>query len=64
MPQISYKELAKLLKRNGCRFIRQANGSHEIWFSTKTNRHFTLSKTIKADGTYHAVLKQAGIKNS
>ena len=62
MPQISYKKLAKLLKDNGCSLVKQCKGSHEIWSSPKTGKHFSVSKTIKANGTYYAILKQAGIK--
>lgn len=62
MPQISYKEIVKILKENNCKFIREGKGSHEIWYSPITQKRFTVSKTIKADGTYFAILKQAGIK--
>lgn len=62
MPQISYKDIVKILKNNKCEYKREGKGSHEIWYSPITQKHFTVSKTIKADGTYFAILKQAGIK--
>jgi predicted RNA binding protein YcfA (HicA-like mRNA interferase family) len=64
VPQISYKALIKILKQNGCVLLRDGKGSHEIWFSKITNRNFVVSKTIKASGTYYAVLKQAGIQKN
>ena len=62
MPQISYKDIVKILKNNKCEYKREGKGSHEIWYSPITQKHFTVAKTIKADGTYFAILKQAGIK--
>ena len=62
MPQISYKDIVKILKNNKCEYKREGKGSHEIWYSPITQKHFTVSKTIKADGTYFEILKQAGIK--
>ena len=62
MPQISYKALIKILKENNCYLKRQSKGSHETWYSPITKIYFTVSKTIKADGTYYAILKSAGIK--
>jgi len=32
-----HREIARLLKRLGFRFDRQAAGNHEIWFNTVTN---------------------------
>ena len=57
MPQISYKEIIKILKNNKCEYKREGKGSHEIWY-----KYFTISKTIKANGTYYSILKQAGIQ--
>lgn len=62
MPQISYKEIIKILKNNKCEYKREGKGSHEIWYSNITNKYFTISKTIKANGTYYSILKQAGIQ--
>jgi predicted RNA binding protein YcfA (HicA-like mRNA interferase family) len=60
--QINYKNLVKILKENDCYFLRQGKGSHEIWRSNINKKPFIVSKTIKAEGTWCAVLKQAGIK--
>jgi predicted RNA binding protein YcfA (HicA-like mRNA interferase family) len=63
VPQISYRDLTELLKENGCYLKAQGKGSHEKWYSPITNRCFTVSVNIKAVGTYHHILKEAGIKN-
>lgn len=62
MPQISYKDIVKILKNNKCEYKREGKGSHEIWYSPITKKYFTVSKTIKANGTYYNILKQAGIQ--
>jgi len=48
----------------GFQFHRQAVGSHEIWFSSKTG-HFTTVPNHTGDmpeGTLRAILKQAGVE--
>lgn len=56
-----YPELARLLKDAGCEFVRQGKGSHEIWYSPKTCRKFTVPKnTVKAH-TANNALKDAGL---
>lgn len=56
-----YDQLIKLLKKNGCSFIRQGKGSHEIWFSPLNNAYFPVSYTINSRHTANGILKQAGI---
>jgi predicted RNA binding protein YcfA (HicA-like mRNA interferase family) len=56
-----YRELTAILKTNGCTFVRQGNGSHEIWFSPITDRSFTVAVTIQSRHTANAILKQAGL---
>lgn len=57
-------ELKKILKKNGCYIIRHG-GNHDIWFSPKTGKKFTVerhdSKEI-AVGTANGILKDAGLK--
>jgi len=31
------KQLKKMLKKNGCYFVRSGKGDHEIWFIIKIN---------------------------
>lgn len=39
-----YPALARMLRDAGCSFVRQAKGSHEIWFSPITGRKFTVPR--------------------
>jgi predicted RNA binding protein YcfA (HicA-like mRNA interferase family) len=55
-----YRELVAILRENGCYFVRQGKGSHEIWFSPLTNRPVTVPRTTKSRHTANDVLKQAG----
>ncbi|WP_307010863.1 type II toxin-antitoxin system HicA family toxin [Acinetobacter calcoaceticus] len=56
-----YHQLVEILKNNHCVFVREAKGSHQIWFSPITNRNFTVAYTITSRHTANAILKQAGI---
>ncbi len=58
-----YREIIKQLKRAGFEFDRQAAGSHEIWFNSKTDRYTTVPNHPgdMPEGTLRAILKQAGI---
>lgn len=49
------------LRQNGCHFVRQGKGDHEIWFSPLTSRHVTVDSKIKSRHTANEILKQAGI---
>ena len=44
-------------------FHRQAAGSHEIWFNSRTSRYTTIPNHPGdiPEGTLRAILKQAGI---
>ncbi|MCD6565984.1 MAG: type II toxin-antitoxin system HicA family toxin [Bacteroidales bacterium] len=37
-----YRVIIKRLKLFGFEFLRQAAGSHEIWYNKKTNRYTTI----------------------
>ncbi len=58
-----YKDIIKKLKKFGFKFVRQAAGSHEIWFNPDTNRYTTIPNHPKdmPEGTLRAIIKQAGI---
>jgi len=58
-----YREIVNLLKKFGFEFYRQAAGSHEIWYNSKTNRFTTIPNHTgdMPEGTLRAILKQAGI---
>jgi predicted RNA binding protein YcfA (HicA-like mRNA interferase family) len=55
------RDLKKVLGDHGCRYKRQGNGSHEVWYSPITQRHITVPMKIKSRHTANAILKQAGI---
>ena len=56
-------EIKRMLKENGCHFVRQGKGDHEIWLSALTNRHFVVDAKIKSRHTANGIMKQAGIKH-
>lgn len=56
-----YRELKRLLTEAGCKMIRQGNGSHEIWFSPKTNANFTVPYDCQKRHTANGILKSAGL---
>lgn len=58
-----YRDIVKRLKSFGFEFHRQAAGSHEIWYSSKSNRYTTIPNHSgdMPEGTLRAILKQANI---
>lgn len=56
-----YRELVRLLRDAGCTFVRQGKGSHEIWVSPITRRHFSIPFDIKKAPTANAIMRQAGL---
>jgi predicted RNA binding protein YcfA (HicA-like mRNA interferase family) len=58
-----YKKLTKYLQEHGCGFVREGNGSHEIWYSPITNKNFPIpsGSHCKNRITVQAILKQAGL---
>ena len=53
--------LKKILKENGCFFVRKGRGDHEIWESPISRNRFPVDNDIKSRHTANGVLKQAGI---
>lgn len=54
-------ELKRILRENGCYFVRHGRGDHDIWHSPINSRNFTVDSEIKSRHTANAVLKQAGL---
>lgn len=54
--------LKKILKANGCYFVRQGKGDHELWFSPISQKHFVVDGKIKSRHTANASLHQAGLE--
>ena len=50
----------KALSEAGCYFVRDGKGSHAIWYSPISGRHFAVPSKIKSRHTANAILKQAG----
>ena len=57
-------DLLKLLRENGCNFVRHGKGDHDIWWSPITRRNFVVDGKIKSRHTANAVLKQAGLEKN
>ncbi len=53
MPQFSYKDIIKRLKKAGFVFHRQAGGSHEFWINPTSKQKILVAKHNKnmATGT-------------
>lgn len=56
------KKVRKILKQNGCEFVRHGKGDHDIYYSPITNNNFTVDSKIKSRYTANAIMKQSGIK--
>ncbi len=56
-----YRRLIQILKDGGCSFVRHGKGSHEIWLSPITNRHFAVPFDISKTSTANAIFRQAGL---
>jgi predicted RNA binding protein YcfA (HicA-like mRNA interferase family) len=61
---MKYSELKKLLRNSGCEIHREGK-RHEIWYSPKTDKYFSVGRHDKqevANGTLNSILKEAGLK--
>jgi predicted RNA binding protein YcfA (HicA-like mRNA interferase family) len=56
-----YRRLADVLHEAGCELRRQGKGSHEIWYSPRTRRTFTVPANITSQRLANEILKQAGL---
>lgn len=60
---MTYRVLAQKLRGLGCEFVRQAAGSHEIWWNPANKKFATVVKG-KGDipkGTLSAILGELGL---
>jgi predicted RNA binding protein YcfA (HicA-like mRNA interferase family) len=55
------RKLIKKLKANGCEFVSQAKGSHELWQSPISHRRFVVQHDLSSKISANNILKQAGI---
>jgi predicted RNA binding protein YcfA (HicA-like mRNA interferase family) len=60
-----YSELRRKLKKLGCEPLRQAGGSHEIWWRPATELRTVIPHHLGKEippGTLRAILKDLGLK--
>lgn len=57
-----YAQLSAILLANGCTFVRNGKGSHEVWHSPISGKSFPVAVTIVSRHLANAILKQAGIQ--
>jgi len=57
------KAVRKILRENGCYFVRRGKGDHDIWYSPITNQNFPVDGKIKSRHVANAVMKQSGVPN-
>ena len=57
------RRIKRILLDDGCHFVRNGKGDHEIWFSPISNRNFTVDAGVKKLFTAKVILKQAGIND-
>ncbi len=61
---MTYRDLTRKLRRLGCEFVRQAAGSHEIWWRPTLRRFTTVPRHGSRDipnGTLRAILRDLAI---
>lgn len=58
-----YRDVIRKLRAAGFEFDRNAKGSHEIWWNSKTRARTTVPNHPGdvPEGTMRAIIKQAGI---
>ncbi len=63
LPETTYKDLIKKIKKAGFIFDRQAKGSHEIWFHPEKRLRTTIPNHSKplSKGVLRAIINQIGM---
>jgi predicted RNA binding protein YcfA (HicA-like mRNA interferase family) len=56
-----YRDLTKILSRNGFDFLRSGKGDHEIWLNKETGKKATVDAGITSRHTANEILKKAGL---
>ena len=57
------KAVRKVLRDNGCRFVRRGKGDHDIWYSPLTGKNFPVDGKIKSRNIANAVMRQSGLNH-
>ena len=55
------RSVREVLRKNGCRMVRQGKGDHEIWYSPLTGKNFPVDSKIKSRHTANQIMRQSGI---
>ena len=55
------KKVRKILKENGCSFVRHGKGDHDIWHSPLNGKNFPVDSKIKSRHTANGIMRDAGI---
>ena len=55
------RKVKNILYEEGCRFVRQGKGDHEIWYSPVVNANFTVDGKITKKGSANGTLISAGL---
>ncbi len=58
-----YRDLIKILKKNGWTFKRQAKGSHEIWQRNDETVTVPKHSSEMPTGTFNTIKKKAEVSN-
>jgi len=61
---MNYRELTRRLRELGCEFVREAPGSHEIWWNPDEKKFTTIPRHAGRDlppGTLRAILRQLSL---
>jgi len=56
------RQVKKILKNNGCSFVREGKGDHEIWHSPVNNQKFAVDGKIINRHSANETLKDAGLR--
>jgi len=62
---MNYRKLTRRLRQLGCEFVRQAPGSHEVWWNPANEQFAVIPQHSGRDlppGTLRAILRQLGIE--
>jgi len=57
------KVVRRVLRKNGCSFVRHGKGDHDIWFSPITNNSFPVDGKIKSRHVANIIMRQSGIEH-
>jgi predicted RNA binding protein YcfA (HicA-like mRNA interferase family) len=56
------RKVKKVLSDNGCYFIRNGKGDHEVWHSPITNKIVVVDGKVVKRSSANETIKKAGLK--